>query len=180
MRDRSAPGTCSEQRTLALLCPRHVFLSHCFASQALAGRQRLHFTGGHAQAEREEGGDRLAAPRWLSERIGCAGGSVALKFVCAALCLRPVVRIALLQFGWVVSMGGQGDCAGRLPVALGGPRWRNQQGRGYGRFLRLHAHFNLARLRVACLIDGKQKRGKDCESALANTPVSMSVMDTLR
>ena len=55
----------------------------------------------------------------------------------------PVVRIALLQFGWVGSMGGQGDCAGRLPVALGGPRWRNQQGGGYGRFLRLHAHFNL-------------------------------------
>ena len=122
MRDRSAPGTRLELRTVALLRPRHEPLSHSLC------RSR-------SQAEKasalEVGMRRLLTKKvaicadhlwWSLEHIGSAGDMVALLCACAVQCLCRVVQIALCRWGWVGCMGGQGLSAGRFSVAPGGLR----------------------------------------------------------
>ena len=122
MRDRSAPGTRLELRTVALLRPRQEPLSHSLC------RSR-------SQAEKasalEAGMRRLLTKKvaicadhlwWSLEHIDSAGDMVALLCACAVQCLCRVVQIALCRWGWVGCMGRQGLSAGRFSVAPGGFR----------------------------------------------------------
>ena len=55
MRDCSAPGTCSEQRILALLCPRHVYscLTALRCKRSQAGKGCASQVGMHRRHEKK-------------------------------------------------------------------------------------------------------------------------------